>query len=217
MTEAACRRLDQGLEDLGLSARLADPLATYLSELLSWNARMNLIGPTDETDAVAKHLLDSLAAVPILEERMRDGATVADLGSGGGLPGIPLALAFPQARVTLIERSEKKCRFLFHAVELLGLSTVSVVSRDLRELKTRFDLITLRAVSGLNPSHLELLLAHLRPAGAAALYKARGETVEAELKSVRKVVRRRRLAVETYPLDVPFLDAERRLVVIAAP
>ena len=105
--------LDAGLATLGL-ADLAEPartaLADHLRLLLAWNTAINLTAIRDPTEAVRRHVLDSLTAVPILRERGIDA--LVDLGSGGGFPGLPLAAVLPARRALLVESVAKKARFL---------------------------------------------------------------------------------------------------------
>ncbi|MGH8032145.1 MAG: 16S rRNA (guanine(527)-N(7))-methyltransferase RsmG, partial [Luteimonas sp.] len=109
--------LAAGLAALGLAAALAAPLLAYLALLDRWNRTYNLTAIRDPREMVAKHLLDSLA----MHAHVRDLETLADLGSGAGLPGIPLAIALPELRVTLVESAGKKVRFLREAVRTLRL------------------------------------------------------------------------------------------------
>src|SRR3546814_2293213 len=104
--------LDAGLATLGLDAALAPPLLAYLALRDRWNKTYNLSAIRDPRAMVALHLLDSLARHPFV----RDIGSLADLGSGAGLPGIPLAIAVPALRVTLVESNGKKARFLREAV-----------------------------------------------------------------------------------------------------
>lgn len=205
------------LDLLGTGTRepVVERLSTYLDELLDWNERMNLVGPTDEVGAVKRHLLDSLAAVPMLDSIAPGQARVADIGSGAGLPGIPVALVRPSYRMTLVERSTKKCGFLRAVTGNLGLENVSVVDRDVREIQNRWDILMLRAVSQMNAELLELLRRHLHRNGVALLYKGRRETVEREFSaaSIGKVSTPK-AEVTVHRLDVPFLNAERHLVAI---
>ncbi|MGH8216882.1 MAG: 16S rRNA (guanine(527)-N(7))-methyltransferase RsmG, partial [Rhodanobacteraceae bacterium] len=109
-------RLADGLADMHLELR-ADTrarLLAYLELLAHWNRAYNLTAVRDPAEMVSRHLLDSLAALPFVH-----GETLADLGSGAGLPGIPLAIARPDLAVTLIESNGKKARFLREAVRAL--------------------------------------------------------------------------------------------------
>jgi len=123
MTPAAA--LDYGLRELGveLPAGAHAQLVRYLELLAKWNRTYNLTAIRDPLEMVSHHLLDSLAVIPHLP--IRD-ETLADVGSGAGLPGIPLAIARPQWKVTLNDASQKKSAFLRQAVIELGLGNVAV-------------------------------------------------------------------------------------------
>lgn len=142
-------RLDAGLRELGLDAALAAPLMLYLAELEKWNAAYNLTSVRDPAEMVTRHLLDSLALLPAL-----DGLSITrllDVGSGAGLPGIPLALARPQWQVALLDSNGKKARFLRHAVRVLGLGNAEVIESrvESHEPEEPYDAITSRAFSAL--------------------------------------------------------------------
>lgn len=125
------------------SAELADAaLALYRAELVRWGRRMNLVGSTDEA-AVARHFEDSLFPA----NEIPRGATVADLGSGAGFPGLPIAIVRRDLHVTLVEIREKRVAFLRHVVRTLGLD-VEVLQTSLDAPPERgFDLALLRAVA----------------------------------------------------------------------
>lgn len=127
------------------AAALQAALKVYSAELVRWGERMNLVGST-EPEAIARHIADSLAACADLPRNAR----VADLGSGAGLPGLPIAIARPDLRVTLVEIREKRLAFLRHVVRELGLSVeVRAASIDLPP-EEPFDFALLRAVA--NPA-----------------------------------------------------------------
>ena len=101
-------------------------LGRYLALLLDANTRFNLTAITDPNEAWMRHVLDSLTLLPLIASA--EASRVIDVGSGGGLPGIPLAIAMPHVRFTLLEATGKKARFLNEAVQQLGLTNVEVVN-----------------------------------------------------------------------------------------
>ncbi len=141
-------QLTAGVAALGLA--LPDGaearLLAYLALLDKWNRVYNLTAVRDAERMVSHHLLDSLAAVPYFK-----GEAVLDVGSGGGLPGIPLAIARPELQVTLIDSIAKKTAFLLQAKAELGLGNVSVVTSRVEDFRpeAQFDVITSRAFSDL--------------------------------------------------------------------
>ena len=138
--------LQRGLHAMGLDAALAPPLLAYLSLLVRWNRTYNLTAIRDPHEMVTRHLLDSLAMVPHVAT-----GTLADLGTGPGLPGIPLAIAHPQLQVTLVESNGKKARFLREAVRQLGLGNARVAESRAEALDEpgAFDNLTARAMDTL--------------------------------------------------------------------
>ena len=195
--------LAAGLEALGLPAALATPLLAYLALLARWNATYNLTAIRDPRDMVAKHLLDSLAMQPFV----RGLRTLADLGTGPGLPGIPLAIATPGLQVTLVESNGKKARFLREAVRQLGLGNVQVAESRIEAFQpgTHFDAITARALATL-PLILELG-GHL-PGPGGRLLAMKGVVPEDEIAALPAGWR----VAAVHPLRVPGLDAERHLL-----
>ncbi len=129
---------------IDLPADAQTKLLAYLELLAKWNGTYNLTAVRDPAAMVSRHLLDSLTVLPHLH-----GATLADLGSGAGLPGIPLALARPDLAVTLIESNGKKARFLREAVRSLPLPNVTVAQVRVQDAQGRFDTVTARAFASL--------------------------------------------------------------------
>lgn len=201
--------LEAGLHQLGLDAALAEPLLAYLALLARWNQTYNLTAIRDTREMLVKHLLDSLAMQAYL-----DGIdTLADLGTGPGLPGIPLAIARPGLQVALVESNGKKARFLREAVRQLKLANASVVESRIEAFDApgRFDAITARALATL-PLILQLG-GHLLNAGGRLL-AMKGVLPADEIAALP--VGWRLAAV--HPLRVPGLDAERHLVeIVRAP
>ena len=198
--------LAAGLEALGLPAALATPLLAYLALLARWNATYNLTAIRDPRDMVAKHLLDSLAMQPFV----RGLRTLADLGTGPGLPGIPLAIATQALQVTLVESNGKKARFLREAARQLGLGNMQVAESRIEAFRpgTPFDAITARALATL-PLILELG-GHL-PGPGGRLLAMKGVVPDEEIAALPAGWR----LAAVHPLRVPGLDAERHLVEVA--
>lgn len=152
MTDRLEAALEQGLRDLtlGVPANAQQKLLHYLHLIVKWNKHFNLSGITAIQEMVPLHLLDSLAVSPYLE-----GERILDIGSGAGLPGIPLAIANPDKNFVLLDSNGKKTRFLFQVKVALELSNVEIINARVDEyLSTadtgEFSLITCRAFSSLS-------------------------------------------------------------------
>lgn len=201
--------LRAGLADLHLDPALETPLLDYLALLLRWNRTYNLTAVRDPREMVTKHLLDSLAMHPHVDGLARDGGALADLGTGAGLPGIPLAIAKPGLRVTLVESAGKKARFMREAVRHLKLADVQVAESRIEalDLPGAFDAITARALATL-PLLVEWGGPLLKPDGR--LLAMKGVEPAEEIAALPEG-----WAVEAvHPLRVPGLPAQRHLVVV---
>jgi 16S rRNA (guanine527-N7)-methyltransferase len=201
------RQLDAGLDALGivLTDRRRAALIAYIGLVAKWNRVFNLTAVREAADMVPRHLLDSLAILPHL-----DGETLLDVGTGAGLPGIPLAIAQPELGVTLLDASAKRTRFLTQAVAELGLSHVQVVTERLEDFRVPigFANVAARAFSDI-PQLARLARPLLAPAGRILAMKGRAPTAELDK------LDRRLWTVQVHALVVPALDAQRHLVVLA--
>ena len=197
--------LQTGLALLSQDPALAGPLLDYLALLARWNATYNLTAIRDPAEMVPKHLLDSLAMQPFV----RDIGTLADLGTGPGLPGIPLAIATPSLQVTLVESNGKKARFLRESVRQLQLSNVQVAEARIEAFQpaATFAAITARALATL--PQILALGGHLLAPGGRLLAMKGGYPAD----EIAALPAGWTLAA-THPLRVPGLDADRHLVEI---
>ena len=204
---ALATTLARGLEQMALplSATVQEKLLAYVGLLAKWNRVYNLTAVRDPSEMVTRHLLDSLSVASHLR-----GLRVLDVGSGAGLPGIPLALAKPEWQFVLLDSNGKKTRFITQSCIELGLTNVSVASCRIEDYRpqTQFDSIISRAFSELSA----MLVATGRlckPDGVMLAMK--GEYPIAELAGVPLgfVVQ----GVEV--LQVPGLDAQRHVVRVA--
>ena len=202
--ETLRKRLDAGLSALGIALddRAIARLLDYVDLLERWNAAYNLTAVRDPAEMVTRHLVDSLAILPYVS-----GATLADLGSGAGLPGIPLAIAVPARETLLVDSNGKKARFLREAVRRLDLEHVRVAESRVEDVAGSFECITARAFASLADmlgwgGHL------LAPGGVWLAMKGRVDA--AELDAVPAGFRVERIVA----LNVPGLDAERHLVIL---
>ena len=199
--------LTDGARALGieLTAAQAGPLVRHLDLLDEWGQRMNLTAIRERDQQVAKHLLDSLTVLPHLR-----GERIADVGSGAGFPGIPLAVLTPARHYTLIDSTGKKCRFLEHVRDELGLANVEVVHARAEAHKpaVRYDTVIARAVGPI--ADLVKYSGHL-VAGGGRLLAMKGRYPEDELAAKLNGWK----VVAVHPLAVPGLDEQRHLVELA--
>ncbi|MBB2927028.1 16S rRNA (guanine(527)-N(7))-methyltransferase RsmG [Paraburkholderia silvatlantica] len=212
--DALARLLKEGAVALGveLSERQYEQLLDYVALLAKWNAVYNLTAIRDPRQMLIQHILDSLSIVPHLP--VRADATVLDVGSGGGLPGIVLAIVRPEWRVTLNDIVQKKSAFQSQAKAELGLANLSVVTGRVESLRPgvevtkKFDLIVSRAFADL--ADFVTLARHLVAEGGA-IWAMKGVHPEGEIERLPAGTR----ALNTIRLSVPMLDAERHLIEVS--
>ena len=194
--------LDAGLDALGLPRALAPRLLDYLALLVRWNQAYNLTAIRDPREMLTKHLLDSLAMA-----RFVHAERLADLGTGPGLPGIPLAIAHPALQVTLVESNGKKARFLREAVRALGLTNARVLAARAEAVNEpgAFDVVTARALDRL--AGILAVGGHLLAPGGRVL-AMKGQRPDDEIAELPPGWRLQAV----HALQVPGLSAQRHLV-----
>lgn len=204
------QQLCEGLATLGLELpdAVQAKLLAYVALLKKWNATYNLTAIRDEAEMVTQHLLDSLSVLPVLKESALAGRRWADIGSGAGLPGIPLAIVRADLEVSLIETVEKKSAFQRQVKIELGLANATVVNRRVEDVPgAAFDAVISRAFADL--TEFVRLAGHLLAQGGR-LYAMKGQLPEDEIKRLPPGW----MMVNCTPLNVPGLDAQRHLLVI---
>jgi len=193
------------LLDVALGDAQARQLERLLDELERWNAAYNLTSIRGREDEITHHLLDSLSVHQHLQ-----GARIADVGTGAGFPGLPLAVANPQRQFTLIDSAGKKVRFVAHAARVLGLGNVEAVHSRVEDLPVGepFDTVTARAFAAL-PDLLGSVRALCGPGTRVLAMK--GRRPDAEIAAIRPPWR----IADVRPIEVPGLGEERHLVIAA--
>ena len=198
--------LIQGAKKFGidLSAARAAQMLMLLDELDDWNQRMNLTAIRDRGAQLTKHLLDSLSLQPLLQ-----GARIADVGTGAGFPGIPLAIANPDREFTLLDSTAKKLKFVDHVAQKLGLANITTVHTRAETFRTpwRFDTVTSRAVGPVGrfvewSGHLCV--------GGGRLLAMKGREPQDELQALPSGWK----VAAVHRVEVPGLDEERHIVEI---
>lgn len=199
------KKLQEGLSQLNIQAdnSIYEQWEHYFTLLAKWNKVYNLTGIKHPDDILVRHLLDSLSVEPFIT-----GAEIADIGSGGGLPSLPLAMLHPQKQFTLIDCVAKKVKFLQYVIRDLRLNNISAHHLRVEDYQPThyFDQVICRAFSSIR--QFKTLAEHLcHPRGQLLAMKGSfpsQELDEAKLSSY-----------ESYKLDVPFLTASRYLIVFA--
>jgi 16S rRNA (guanine527-N7)-methyltransferase len=206
--------LIKGAAEMGveLTPLQAEKLMFYITEFEKWNKAYNLSAVRELEQMISRHLLDSLSLVPWLTKKLGqnpDFESIIDVGTGGGLPGIPLSIMFPQIHWTLLDSNGKKMRFLFHIKTLLKLDKVSVENRRVENFQPdkKFDAVISRAFASLQDmtegcSHL------LKTEGIFLAMK--GLFPQDEIEPIKNKID----LIETIKLKVAATEGERHLLVL---
>ena len=212
-------KLINGAARLGitLTSRQLEQFQAYYQLLAEWNQRFNLTAIVDYQEVQIKHFLDSLTVSLVLTSNISE-AWVMDVGSGAGLPGIPLKIVWPQIRLTLLESVGKKTVFLSHLVNKLGLEAVDVVTGRAEEVahlsscREQFDVTTSRGVAGM-ATLSELCLPFCRIAGIFIAQK-KGDIVQEIAQAERAIALLGGQLRQVKTIDLPELADNRYLVVV---
>jgi 16S rRNA (guanine527-N7)-methyltransferase len=192
-------------------------LSRYIAEIESHNPALSLVGTNDRQELIVRHILDSLAPLGIMSHKFSIDRqfSIADVGSGAGLPGIPLAIVLPDAEITLIERKGRRAGFLRSMQAALNLSNFLVEEAEMEKAKPgRFALVTFRAFRPLEPKIYKKLFRLCAEGGCLAAYKGRLEKIQAEMAALEESIPQVAGHWECIPCKVPFLDEERHLVLM---
>lgn len=206
------KRLLEGLELLSVPANSdqVDKFVRFAELLLKWNKVYNLTAITNEEDVLTKHLLDSVTLFPFVQAASKEKSIkVLDVGCGGGLPGIPLAILLPEISFDLIDTVNKKIVFVRQAGINLGLKNLNAINQRVENYQPdySYDLISCRAFSSL-PDFVRLTEHLISEEGSWLAMK--GKVPSDEIKELPKNVQ----LSEIIELNVPFIKTKRNLIVI---
>jgi 16S rRNA (guanine527-N7)-methyltransferase len=206
-----------GQFNLTLTATQLAAFDQYSRELIAWNERVNLTRIVTPDEITVKHFLDSLSVYLALAD-LPPGFSLIDVGSGAGLPGLPLKIARPDLRLTLVESTGKKTAFLQHLVDTLRLANVTILTARAEEAgqnlahRERYDVAVARAVAAL-PTLAEYMLPLVKVGGRVIVQKGQHPADEIKAAANALGILGGRMRQEM-PVVVPGLDAERHLIII---
>jgi 16S rRNA (guanine527-N7)-methyltransferase len=212
------KKLESGAKELGISLtdEQLEKFDIYYHEIIEWNKKVNLTRITDYEEVQIKHFLDSLAIFTVIPPRQ--SLNVIDIGTGAGIPGIPLKIVSPDIDLTLLEAAAKKARFLDHVIERLVLDHAAVVTgraeaiaRDIH-YRERFDLALARALAPL-PALVELVLPFCRVGGCCIAPK-KGDIAGEMARALKAIEMMGGNLREVKPVQLAGLSDERFLVII---
>jgi len=206
--------LHEGLKLLGLDGRagLEVGLQRYRAAIEAWNPAYGLVGANGD-ELVIKHLLDSLAPLTLLEglfPERREGISLADLGTGAGLPGIPLALAKPDWHISLVDRMTRRINFLKEMQGTLPLLNVDIVEEQVERYRGSHDIVSFRAFKPFERKLFKKVFAACAQDGFVAAYKGKADKARDELAAIEGLYS----SADILPLRVPFLEDERCIVLL---
>ncbi|GMO25448.1 MAG: 16S rRNA (guanine(527)-N(7))-methyltransferase RsmG [Termitinemataceae bacterium] len=222
--------LEDGIKILPLSTQFScvEKLNSYINEIELFNGAYGLVNYASKEELIIKHILDSLAPLNILQHitgscHQTQTLHFADVGSGAGLPGIPLAICLPDVSFTLIERSQRRADFLRNVQAVLSLKNVDVLEAAVENISTTcissaFDLVTFRAFSPLEYNLVCSIFKLIKKDGVIAAYKGKKEKIKLELLQLESIAASDsngcKLESSTTEIFVPFLEEERHIVVL---
>lgn len=223
----AAEKLLKGLEKFQIKSdaenKIFEKLDRYIQEIILFNSAYNLTNTSDYDEISVNHILDSLSAAEqiknLAKSLSKTEVKIGDIGSGGGLPGIPLAIVLPEFQFFLVERMDKRCAFLENEKAMLSLDNVTVIKSEAEKIAPEsFDITTFRAFRPLDSHFAQTLLKITKKDGFLAAFKAKKSSIESEMSAIKSIIEK----YEILPLEVPFLTdnaeqkecRERNLVVV---
>ncbi len=194
--------------DITYSEKQVNLLILYINEILKWNKRTNLV-KADKKELIIDHIVDSLAGLKTIKKcitNFNKPVLIADIGSGAGLPGIPVSIFLPEAEFSLIERSAKKVIFLNNINILINTGNLKIIESDIKNLKKSFHIILFRAFTPLDRYNFSNILEHN---GYIIAYKGQKNKIINELNNVDKLYKSKMVS-----LKIPHSNKTRHLVIL---
>ena len=183
-------------------------LEKYLNEIMLFNPTLKLVGEKERDEIIYRHILDSASAYPLFSSMTKTSSTIADLGTGAGLPGVVLAILFPDRNFVLIDRMTRRIGFLRAVKAKLNLVNVEIVSKDISEVKDHFAYVTSRAFRPLSAVAEDMM----KLAPEAILYKGTKKAIEEEIDELKDMGYS--FSSSIYPVFSFGEKGERNIVVI---
>ncbi len=205
--------LTEGLTGLRIETtkKVLDSLLLFIEELVLWNSKTNLIGTSDETQIITRHILDSLTVYPLLKAAK---GPILDIGAGAGFPSVPLAIVDETLSICAVERRRKRASFLKNAALLLGTDNLTVLECDARDVKGRFEIIMARGVGELALLY-ELSKGLLKERSMIIAFKGKITEIEKEVSRLKgKQAENEDYNLHIHKVKVPSLEEEERNIVI---
>ena len=207
--------LEKGLKyfNIDFLTDTVEKFSIFINELILWNRKTNLVGTSDPTKIIVRHIFDSLSIYPLLG---RNKLTILDIGSGAGFPSIPLATVWNGYRITAVERRNKRAGFLRNVSNLLGLKNIAVEEKDVRDLDKalKYNVITARAFGDLYQIY-NLSKNHLKENAMIIAFKGRISELQKEVNRLReKISDKDKIGIHIEEVKIPNIEEEERHLVI---
>ncbi len=183
-------------------------LEKYTDEIMLFNPSLKLVGSKERDEMITRHILDCSAAYPVFERETEEGESIADLGSGAGLPGIVLGILFPTRRFFLIERMQRRVGFLRSVKAVLKIDNVTIIDRDIKDAGLHFDALTSRAFHPV----CDIASDAVKLSSKALFYKGTEKNILSETASLRSAGYT--FEEEIVPLSVTGLEEERNMLIL---